>query len=162
MNQGAMSRYLGLDVGSKTIGLALSDELGVAAYPLEKLMRRGTQADVEAVVGRARDAGVTRIVVGLPLSLDGAVGPRARRVLDRRTADLAGLGLVRDHLHDLLRLQLGAQVSEQDGADRAAHRALTRDDLLQCRPQLLAELGLEHIAVGAGLERAEHVLAIVE
>jgi len=76
-----IGRVLGLDVGSKTIGLALSDELAVAAYPLEKLMRRGTQADVEAVLQRARDAGVARIVVGLPLSLDGLVGPRARRVM---------------------------------------------------------------------------------
>ncbi len=76
-----MARMLGLDVGSKTIGLAISDELGLAAHPLEKLMRRGTQADVEAIMSRARDAGVTTIVVGLPLSLEGEIGPRARRVM---------------------------------------------------------------------------------
>lgn len=76
-----MARKLGLDVGSKTIGLALSDELGLAAHPLEKLERRGTTADVESIAARARDAGVDEIVVGLPLQLDGSAGHRVRRVM---------------------------------------------------------------------------------
>ena len=73
-------RAMGLDVGMKTIGIAVSDELRIAANPLETLARRGTAADVQAIAGRARAHGVTAVVVGLPLALDGTVGPRARRV----------------------------------------------------------------------------------
>ena len=87
-------RYLGLDVGSKSIGLALSDELAMAAYPLDRMERRGTAADVEEVASRARDAAVAKIVVGLPLDLDGSVGHRARRVMvlvDALNEKLAGM-----------------------------------------------------------------------
>ena len=85
-------RALGLDDGSKTIGVALSDELGLAAHPLLVIARSGTAADVAAVVAlvRAHEAGV--IVAGMPYELSGAVGPRARRVqvfIDALTAALA-------------------------------------------------------------------------
>ena len=73
-------RAIGLDVGSKTIGVAISDELGLAAHPTEVIARRGTAADVAAVmtVCRAREIGA--VVVGMPYELSGAIGPRGRRV----------------------------------------------------------------------------------
>lgn len=73
-------RVLGLDVGSKTIGVALSDALGLAAHPLTVLARRGTDKDAEAVADLVAEHGVEAVVVGLPLSLEGEVGHRARRV----------------------------------------------------------------------------------
>lgn len=73
-------RALGLDVGQKTIGLAMSDELGIAAHPLETLARRGTEADAEAVARHVADNGVADVVVGWPLEMSGKVGHRARRV----------------------------------------------------------------------------------
>jgi putative Holliday junction resolvase len=73
-------RALGLDVGTKTIGVALSDALGVAAHPLVTLPRSGTEADVGAVAGLVGEYEVEAIVVGLPLELSGKEGPRARRV----------------------------------------------------------------------------------
>lgn len=73
-------RALGLDVGSKTIGVALSDEMGMAAHPLCVLQRRGTAADIRALVDLVREHGVGEVVVGLPLELSGRVGHRARRV----------------------------------------------------------------------------------
>jgi putative Holliday junction resolvase len=79
-------RVLGLDVGSKTIGVALSDETALVASPLLTLERRGTQADVEQVAKLAAEHGVTHLVVGLPLELDGTVGLRARRVQVLATA----------------------------------------------------------------------------
>jgi putative Holliday junction resolvase len=48
-------RVLGLDVGSKTIGVAVTDELGVAAHPVKTLQRRGTARDVEQVRAIMRD-----------------------------------------------------------------------------------------------------------
>ncbi len=70
-----------LDVGSKTIGVAVSDALGIAAHPRAVIARQGTARDVEAVLARVREEGAVVIVVGLPLELDGRVGPRARRVV---------------------------------------------------------------------------------
>lgn len=71
---------MGLDVGSKTIGVALSDELGLAGHPLETVQRQGTKLDVERLAALIDERDVTEIVVGLPLELSGKEGHRARRV----------------------------------------------------------------------------------
>ena len=73
-------RVLGLDVGMKTIGVAISDELGYSGHPLTTLSRRGTAADVDALLGLVAEREVTEIVVGLPLELSGNAGTRAVRV----------------------------------------------------------------------------------
>jgi putative Holliday junction resolvase len=73
-------RTLGLDVGSKTIGLALSDPGGVIASAWEVLARRGQDEDARAVADRIAREGVLAVVVGLPLELDGSDGRRARAV----------------------------------------------------------------------------------
>jgi len=73
-------RIAGLDVGSKTIGVALSDALHVTAQPSFVLARRGTRADVAQLVAWSADQDVAELVVGLPLELDGREGHRARRV----------------------------------------------------------------------------------
>jgi putative holliday junction resolvase len=73
-------RTVGLDVGSKTIGIAISDELGIAAHPRETLARAGTKADVAAVITRIADAGATAVVIGIPYELSGREGTRAKRV----------------------------------------------------------------------------------
>jgi putative Holliday junction resolvase len=70
-------RALGLDLGTKAIGLAVSDELGVTAQGLATLERRGPRKDLEALAERARDYGVDRFIIGLPLNMDGTEGPRA-------------------------------------------------------------------------------------
>ena len=74
-----MGRVLGVDLGSRRIGLALSDPLGVMASPLTVIERRGdAAADHRAIVDAARDAAAERIVVGLPISMSGRPGPAAR------------------------------------------------------------------------------------
>jgi len=73
-------RVLGLDVGSKTIGVAVTDELGVAAHSVETLQRRGTAKDVAQVMALAKKLGAERAVVGIPCEADGAEGQRAARV----------------------------------------------------------------------------------
>jgi putative Holliday junction resolvase len=73
-------RYLALDVGTKTIGLAASDEGGVVAMPLRTLERHGGRRDVEAVATALRETGAQGLVLGLPLDLDGQEGDSARRV----------------------------------------------------------------------------------
>jgi putative Holliday junction resolvase len=71
---------MGLDVGSKTIGVAISDELGIAANPVTTVSRRGTAADATTIATLVADREVAAVVVGWPLELSGLVGPRARRV----------------------------------------------------------------------------------
>jgi putative Holliday junction resolvase len=82
-------RALGIDLGSRRIGVAVSDPTGLLASPHEVVQRSGDRAaDHRTLVGLAEELGVERIVVGLPLSLDGSVGPAAQGVLDE-VAELA-------------------------------------------------------------------------
>ena len=75
-------RALGVDLGSRRIGLAVSDDRRTVATPHSVLTRSRSPADDHrAIVATARDAGATVVVVGLPLSLTGATGPAARAVL---------------------------------------------------------------------------------
>ena len=78
-----MSRVLGVDLGSRRIGLAHSDPSGVLASPRATLARSASlDDDHRAILDAARDVGAVRIVVGLPRSLDGRLGPAARAALD--------------------------------------------------------------------------------
>jgi putative pre-16S rRNA nuclease len=78
---GAPGRYLGLDVGEKRIGVALSDETATLASPLTTLTRGGVRKDMAAAVELARRHDVVAVVVGLPLNMDGTRGPQAEKVL---------------------------------------------------------------------------------
>lgn len=87
-------RILGLDYGSKTVGVAISDELGITAQGLETITRtkenqlRKTLARIEAI---CEEYGVTDIVLGLPKNMDGSIGEQAHKseefaqMLERRT-----------------------------------------------------------------------------
>ncbi len=74
------SRLLGLDVGTKTIGTALSDTRLVIASPLETIRRRRFRDDVAALFALADRHGVGGLVIGLPLTLLGGDGPRTQSV----------------------------------------------------------------------------------
>jgi putative Holliday junction resolvase len=74
-------RALALDVGTRTIGLALSDPDRIVASAWETLPRRGEAADVAELLARIEAREVGHVIVGLPLELDGREGHRARRVL---------------------------------------------------------------------------------
>lgn len=74
-------RYLGLDVGDRTIGVALSDETGTIASGLDTIRRVGPRKDLKAVAALVRAHEVGELVVGLPRRLDGELGPQAQKVL---------------------------------------------------------------------------------
>ncbi|MGB1013093.1 MAG: Holliday junction resolvase RuvX [Nannocystaceae bacterium] len=86
------TRALGLDVGSKTIGLAMTDASGAIASARDVLRRRGEKHDVEAVSAICTKEQISKIVIGLPLELDGSVGHRARRVRRFARALIAAVG----------------------------------------------------------------------
>ena len=71
-------RVMALDYGDRRIGVALSDPLGVSAQPLLTIERRSRTDDFERLTGLVREHAVTRVVVGLPLGMDGSRGERVR------------------------------------------------------------------------------------
>jgi putative Holliday junction resolvase len=86
-------RLLGLDVGTKTIGLALSDVTRRIATPLETIRRVKFSEDAARLLAIAREQHVGGLVVGLPVNLDGSEGPRAQstRAFARNLAPLTEL-----------------------------------------------------------------------
>jgi putative Holliday junction resolvase len=72
------ARLMGLDLGTKTIGLAISDVERRIASPLETIRRTKFTADVEALLKLANKHGVAVLVIGLPLNMDGSEGPRVQ------------------------------------------------------------------------------------
>jgi len=77
---GLRPRVIGLDVGSKTIGIAISDPLGITAQGLETIRRQNKRLDFERLGHLLRDYQVTEIVVGYPLRLSGAEGRQSEKM----------------------------------------------------------------------------------
>ena len=73
-----VKRSIGLDVGTKTIGVAMSDPLGLCAHPVTTVRRQGVRKDIDALLELVDGKGVVRIVVGLPYELDGSEERSAR------------------------------------------------------------------------------------
>jgi putative Holliday junction resolvase len=71
-------RFLGLDVGTKTIGLAVSDGDGIIATPRLTLERRGIAQDAKRIVEQMKAVEAEEVVIGLPLELNGEEGDAAR------------------------------------------------------------------------------------
>ena len=70
--------YIGVDLGTRRIGLSRSDPLGLLATPIKTLTRKSSSADIDAVLRFASESGALEIVVGMPTSLSGEAGPQAR------------------------------------------------------------------------------------
>lgn len=70
-------RVLGVDLGSRRIGLAISDAEASFAFPLDAVESKGAVQDVEALRTLIAEREIGRVVVGLPLHMDGRAGPEA-------------------------------------------------------------------------------------
>jgi len=90
------ARLLGLDLGTKTIGLALSDVDRLVATPLETVRRTKFRADAEALLRHAAAHGVAALVLGLPLNMDGTEGARVQstKAFARNLAGMTPLPIV--------------------------------------------------------------------
>jgi putative Holliday junction resolvase len=73
-------RFMGLDVGRRRIGVALSDPSGLLSYPLATVEVQGPEDGLAEICGWVEEYGVVHVVVGLPLLLDGSEGEEARYV----------------------------------------------------------------------------------
>ena len=86
-----MKRALGLDVGSKTIGVAVTDEVGIAAHPVKVIQRAGSATDVSAIQTLVAELDIGSVIVGMPYELSGRIGHRGKRVQEFANALRAGL-----------------------------------------------------------------------
>lgn len=77
-----MIRILGIDFGSKRIGLAISDPLGITAQGLETLVDADRKQFPETLSKICAEKGVGEIVIGLPVNMDGSIGPKAKEVME--------------------------------------------------------------------------------
>lgn len=84
-------RILALDYGSKRIGVALSDELGMTARGLTTIVRKGRPRDMERISSLVDEYGVETVVIGYPLRLDGTEGIQCKKV--SRYAEILGAHL---------------------------------------------------------------------
>ena len=75
-------RTLAVDLGTRRVGLALSDEGGKLATPYDVVEVTSPQQASDAVLGVIAKEGVQRVVVGLPLNMDDTVGPQARKAIE--------------------------------------------------------------------------------
>ncbi|MGH7358670.1 MAG: Holliday junction resolvase RuvX, partial [Acidimicrobiia bacterium] len=94
-------RVLGVDLGERRIGLAVSDPTGSVARPLRVLERSGPRAaDRRAILSAATEVAAGRIVVGLPRSMSGSEGPAARAVREEVEALQSEAGPIEVTVHD--------------------------------------------------------------
>jgi putative Holliday junction resolvase len=116
-------RYLGLDVGTKRIGVAVSDELGMTAQPVLTLERkRSSREDLRSLARLARRFGVAGIVVGRPLHLSGEQSARASRT-EEFAAELGELSGIAIHLWDeRLTTHEAHRILYEAGRKRQEHR----------------------------------------
>lgn len=89
-------RTLAIDLGTRRVGLALGEDTARIATPFEVVPVRSADHALESVLGVIRDQDIRRIVLGLPLNMDGSVGPAARDVIKwgRRLAAACGLAVL--------------------------------------------------------------------
>lgn len=74
-------RILGLDIGSKTIGVAVSDELCLTAQGVTTLKRRGLDHDINEILKLIEEKEISKIVIGLPKNMNNTLGSSAKMVL---------------------------------------------------------------------------------
>jgi putative Holliday junction resolvase len=74
-------KVLGLDIGEKRIGIAISDELGYTAQGMRVLTRSGLDDDLEVIKKLMVEERASEVVVGLPKNMDGSLGEAAQKVL---------------------------------------------------------------------------------
>lgn len=92
----AKPRSLGLDIGDRRIGIAISDPLGITAAGLDTLERINMNKDIDAIADIAKRHGAIEIIVGLPQNMDGSVGEQAQKVQSfcKKLARATGLPII--------------------------------------------------------------------
>ncbi len=117
------ARILGLDVGERTIGVAVSDPLGLTAQPVKTIRRSSQEADMAALRELVALYTPERFVVGYPRSLSGEIGPQARFV-ETFVERLSVLGLPVELVDERLTTRQATQVLIAGGVKRKDRKAV--------------------------------------
>lgn len=76
-----MERIMGLDVGDKNIGVAMSDLLGITAQGLTTIRRESNKKDYESLESILKEHKINKVVVGLPKNMNGTIGPQGEKTI---------------------------------------------------------------------------------
>ncbi len=119
-----MRRIVGLDVGERRIGVAVSDPLGLTAQPLDTVERRGVKADVAALTAALSRFEVGTFVAGLPLEMSGREGPQVERVRKfcERLEEITGITV--EYQDERLTSVEGERLLESAGVGRERRRGV--------------------------------------
>ena len=117
-------RVLGLDVGDRRIGVAVSDSLGLTAQRVTVLERRGPSRDVEAVQALVERYGASAVVVGLPLTMRGERGVQAEKVSAFSEALRRRVAVPIELVDERLTTVQGARALRETGASRRTRKAV--------------------------------------
>ena len=146
------ARLLGLDPGARNVGLALSDVRRVLASPFGTLPRGKLADNAAQIMAIARREGVGGLLVGLPLQMDGTLGPAAQAARDWTFALTAATGLPAAMWDERLSTAEATRALIAQGASRAK-RAVVIDRMAAA---VILQAGLDYLAAGreAALQRS--------
>ncbi len=129
-------RLIGLDVGTKTIGLALCDAMWTIASPAELIKRGKFSADLDRLQAIVTEQAVKGMVIGLPLSLDGTDSPRTQSI--------------RAFARNVAPLQIPTLLWDERWSTQAVTRALLEADASRARrAELVDKMAASYILQGA-------------
>lgn len=142
-------RILALDVGERRIGIAVSDELGLAAHAVETMKRNSLSHDLRHLEALVKEYAAKRIVVGLPRNMNGSLGPQSEIVL-------AFISRIKKRFSSIPIIPWDERLST-----RAAERALLEADLSRAKrkrkiDQVAAVIILQGYLNGLSHDTATH------
>jgi putative Holliday junction resolvase len=122
-------RLLALDVGERRVGVAVSDPTGTIARPLHALERASKKEDFSAIAALVREYSAVAVIVGRPLSLDGTVGPQARRVAGYAQALAESLDVPVIHWDERFSTARADEILRQTRGEKAKRRARANGEI---------------------------------
>lgn len=119
-------RILGLDIGDRTIGVAVSDPLGLTAQGITTIRRKSTEKDLEEIKKICEEYSVESIVAGLPKNMNGTLGPQSEKVI-------SFCDLVKEYIN------LPINMWDERLTTVAAHRAMLEADLSRAKRKKIVD-----------------------
>lgn len=129
-------RILGLDIGDRTIGVAVSDPLGITAQGITTIRRKNKEKDIEKLKQICFEYNVDTIISGLPKNMNGTLGPQSEKVLEF-------CNIIKDNI------DLPIKMWDERLTTVAAHRAMLEADLSRSkRKKIVDKIAATYILQG--------------